>query len=238
MNVQSIHFIDIETCPIEKDFPNGKFEQAWLSKKSYDLEKDWNDSVIPQDEREKHYRQNAGMSAEFGKVVCISLGKLHGDKFFIKSIVGESEHEILTQLNLMLENGKVKPQVLAGHNILEFDVPFLTRRFLINGIGLPSILNNFNRNPWETPYRDTMKMWSSTQWKYKVSLSLLAECFGLPSPKEEMGGKDVSDLFYSDDPERMVKIAKYCAGDVFTTANVYCKMTGQPLILESQIEKA
>ncbi len=237
MNIQSIHFIDIETVPAEKDFPMGQMERIWLEKKCHDLEEEWNHSAIPQEDRQNHYRENAGLSAEFGKVVCVSIGKMHGDKFYIKSICDEKESVVLNLLSASLELGKLRPSILAGHNIIEFDIPFLMRRFLANGISLPAILNNFDRKPWETPYRDTMKMWSSTQWNYKVSLNLLAELFGLPSPKENMEGKDVADLFYSSDPDKLVKIANYCSGDVFTTANVYCKMTGQPLILESQIER-
>lgn len=237
MNIQSIHFIDIETCPAEKDFPKGQMERIWLEKKCHDLNEEWNHSAIPEKDHQDHYRENAGLSAEFGKVVCVSIGKMHGDKFYIKSFCDENEKDLLTMLSLYLDGGKVKPQVLVGHNINEFDIPFLFRRFLVNGISLPAILNNYDRKPWETPYRDTMKMWSSTQWNYKVSLNLLAELFGLPSSKQTMEGKDVADLFYSSDPDKLVKIANYCSGDVFTDANVYCKMTGQPLILESQIER-
>lgn len=234
--MKNIHFIDIETVPASRNIPKHAIGDIWTRKMTKDLQEEWHHSVIPSFERDEHYFQKSGLYAEFGKIVCISIGKMSETKFYVKSLYGTDEKEILTKLCELMDNAKSKPSVLCGHNILDFDIPFITRRILVNGITLPAILNNYDRKPWESPYKDTMKMWSSTQWNYKVSLELLCEIFGLQSPKQIMDGKSVADLYYSEEEGRLEKIATYCSGDVVATANVYAKMMGLPIIEQSQIE--
>jgi len=238
--IQNICFLDIETIPainitLGEDIPNeiyGLFEKKFR--------KDLQDQGIAE-----LYREKAGLYAEFGKVVCVSIGKMQATKFFIKTMTNRDEKKLLIELAEAIS----KFPILCAHNGLEFDFPFLMRRYIINGLPIPPTLNVFGKKPWETPFEDTMKMWSGTAWNYKCSLDLLAHCLGLPSPKKDMDGSLVAEVYYSmfDDvkndelpfekeKQALDKIGKYCAGDIITLANVYCRMKGEPLIEKKQIE--
>lgn len=196
------------------------------------------------------YDENAPLYAEHGKIVCISVGQIKADgKFRMKSFCGRHEKELLEAAFPVFDS----TYILAGHNILEFDLPYLFRRYLINGLKVPSSLNIAGKKTWDIPHIDTMKLWSHAAWNYKVSLDLLAHAFGLPSPKEKMSGADVGNMYwgmmeaignmstelpFEREAGTLKIIAEYCEGDVLTGANVYCKLKGLPIILNDQIEHA
>src|SRR5665647_3448193 len=74
----------------------------------------------------------------------------------IKSLCSENESEILNQFNATLKqlHANNHQWIFTGHNIKEFDVPFLCRRMLINNISIPSYIDFQNMKPWETPVLD------------------------------------------------------------------------------------
>ncbi len=245
MSLSDITFIDIESVPINKDFKDND-SLCQLYEKRFDRRVDLSTGFDPY----IHWENNAGLYAEFGKIVCISIGKFvpakgtEPDKFYIRTIASRKEDELLklASESILKANG-----TLCAHNGLEFDFPFLMRRFMINGLPVPAILDVAGKKPWDINLQDTMKMWSGTTWNYKVSLELLANIFGLPSPKKEMDGSSVADIYYDSfnvgkdelpfdkETEALKKIGDYCNADVFCMANVYCKMKGFPIIREDQI---
>ena len=165
----------------------------------------------------------AGLHAEFGQIVCISVGYMEGDQVHTKSLVG-SEQTILIDLGIMLK----RQYKLVGHNILDFDLPFIQRRCVINDLKVPQSIRTAGKKPWdlEAIIGDTMVMWSGTQWKYRVSLNVLCELLGVESPKTDMDGSKVGEAFYNGEIER---IAKYCEKDVVATAKVYAILKNRGL---------
>lgn len=178
-----------------------------------------------------HYVKNAALYAEFGKIICIGLGGVEKGNLKTKAIYGDNEKELLTEFVAIAS----KCSSMVAQNGLEFDYPWIVRRCWIHGIPVPNVLNTIGKKPWEVNLEDTQKMWSGTAWNYRCGLSLMAELFGLPSPKDDLDGSEVGPLYYSEDPERLPKIAKYCIGDVVTLANVYHKMKGLPIFQPNQI---
>ncbi len=238
-----IGFIDIETVSDVNPIENRESISIPFMKRFGDRAiREWYVSIS------EFYERNSPLYAEHGKIVCISIGYWNKEgKFKMKSFAGRHEKELLEAAAPVLE----KFYTLAGHNILEFDLPFLFRRYLINGLPVPSPLVVYGKKTWEIPHIDTMKIWSHAAWNYKVSLDMLAHVFGLPSPKENMSGADVGKMYWSmfdglgDDElpfeiEKTVmgNISRYCEGDVLTSANVYCKMKGIAIITPEQIEHA
>ena len=235
-----IYFIDIETVPHYQSFDDVPDDVQELYKKKFGHEFDDIDKVTD------HYSQKAGLYAEFAKVVCICVGKIHvseeGEVLFMKKIVNRDETIVLKEFSETIQ----KAAYLCAHNGKEFDFPFLFRRFIINGLPIPPTLNNIGKKPWDNVLEDTMEMWSGTQWKHRISLSLFAKILNLPSPKEDVSGDQVAGIYYSMfkdkeklpfDAEKEVydKISEYCAGDVFTLVNVYSKLVGMSTIKEDQI---
>lgn len=228
---QTTLFVDIETVPQTQYL--GIDRVADLFKKRFNYlwngDKQWEDI----------YNEQVSFHAEFGKVACISIGRIvevndHPAKFYIRTKASKNEKEILTHFAEVLENIEKPVFKLVGHNAKDFDFPFLFRRFIVNGMSIPGVLNPLGKKPWEFPWEDTMEMWGAGQFKYKASLELICHCLGIDSPKEGMSGANVAEMYYSegakdvlpfDHEEAVMKaIAEYCGGDVVAMAKVYCIM--------------
>lgn len=203
-------FLDIETVP---KYENPEDDNAFSDLFKHKFKKE-----IETQHWEETYSQKAGLFAEFGKVVCVSMGYVAGDKIYIKSFYGDNEKDILTNTALSID----KADVLVAHNGKEFDYPWLCRRMIICGIRLPALLQIQNLKPWEIKLEDTVDMWRFGQFNHRASLATLCYLFGLPSPKDGMDGSQVSEVFYKEKDYK--KIAEYCEGDVIALINVYRKM--------------
>lgn len=233
LRLNRVLFLDIETVP---QFPSYK-----------KLKKDWKELWdrkaqvlgLDPDNQELGY-QRAGIYAEFGKIICISLGAIRFQKgkrvFRIKSIYGDDEHELLLNFcNLMKEQFSNGDTLLCAHNGKEFDFPYLARRILINGLALPELLDIAGRKPWEIQHLDTMHLWKFGDYKSYTSLALLCQLFDIPSPKEDMAGGDVSTVYYQD--EDLERIVRYCESDVLSVAQLILRFKGEPLLGKSEISK-
>lgn len=223
--LEKILFLDIETVPQVYNYKD-------LDETGKDLwNKKWqfNKEVPP----EQHYSK-AGIYAEFAKVVCIGLGYYHQKKFRVKCIASANEKEILLQFTQLLKtNFNTASNLLCAHNGKEFDFPFLCRRFLINNLPLPKMLQLQGLKPWNVNHIDTMDLWKFGDVKNYSSLNLLAHVLGLPSPKDDMDGSMVAKAFYED--QNLEKIEKYCKKDVITLARVYNRFIGAGNLADDDI---
>jgi uncharacterized protein YprB with RNaseH-like and TPR domain len=232
INLEYILFLDIETVPQHPEFStmDETTQELWAQKTTFHRK----DLRTP----EEFYDQ-AGIWAEFGKVVCISVGyfKLDGDSktFRVTTFKGE-EPQLLVQFKDLLEKhfGLVK-HMLCAHNGKEFDFPYIARRMIINGISLPYHLDLFGKKPWEVNHLDTMDLWKFGDYKNYTSLKLLANVLGIASPKEDIDGSMVRDVFYKD--KDLDRIARYCELDVITTAQVFLRLRNKSLLEETEIKR-
>lgn len=232
IDVNKIIFLDVETVPIVYNFEELQPETAELwNRKSRYMQKSQEISV------EESY-QKAGIFAEFGKIVCISVGYIldekKGRKLRVKSFYGKDEKEILTKFNSLLNKTLKDNYILCAHNGKEFDFPFLGRRNLINGLKLPSQLALAGKKPWEVPHLDTMDLWRFGDYKNYTSLNLLAHVFSIPSPKADLDGSKVAYTYYEEND--LEKIKTYCQGDVVTIAQLILKYKGENMIAEDNID--
>ena len=123
--------------------------------------------------------------------------------------------------------------LLCAHNGKEFDFPYLARRMIINGIPLPQKLDLFGKKPWEVPHLDTLELWKFGDFKHYTSLKLLAHVLGIPSPKEDIDGSMVRQVYYED--KDLDRIIKYCEQDVITVAQIILRLRNEGLLEESEI---
>ncbi len=176
------------------------------------------------------FEDKAGIYSEFAKIVCISIGNVYNDgnvwKVRLKSLSGHDEQEILRKFSEIVEKmtSTHKDIRFCGHNIKEFDMPFICRRFVINNLPLPQPLQLSGKKPWEIHHIDTMELWKFGDNKNFTSLSLLAQVLGIPSPKSDIDGSQVSNVYWNDGDIK--RISRYCMQDVFTTAKVYLRLKG------------
>lgn len=226
--MEKILFLDIETVPAYasyEDVPE-RFKYLW-NKKAEVLKKQ-------EGETAEHNYPRAGIYAEFGKIVCISCGFFSNDNFRIKSFYGHDETVLLTDFASLLNSFFNTPQhLLCAHNGKEFDYPYISRRMLINGIKLPSILNLMGKKPWEVNLLDTMEMWKFGDYKSYTSLELLTAVFDIPTPKDDITGADVWKVYWQQNDLERIKI--YCEKDVLAIAQLYLKFERLPLLKDEQI---
>jgi uncharacterized protein YprB with RNaseH-like and TPR domain len=173
--------------------------------------------------------------AEFGKIICISIGIYDkNDKLLIRSFAGDNEEELLKEFGEIFNRPKLQNVILCAHNGKEFDFPWIARRFLINGMQPPVPFQMFGKKPWEIPHLDTMELWKFGDWKSFISLELMAHLFGVPTPKDDIDGSMVSSIYYIE--KDLPRIVKYCEKDVLTLANVFRKMRQEDLLERREIK--
>lgn len=216
ISLNKILFFDIEVVSQSQDL-NGleeRLKNLWVKR----AEKSKDDEV----DHEDYYEDQAAFYAEFSRVICITCGFFNGETFRVKSICGDSEIAILKKFQEILDHFKGKEMFLCGHNIKEFDTPFLCKRYVINGIEIPAQLNHAGKKPWDIKDIDLMELWKFGSFKGKlISLDLLSCVLGIESPKTVMDGGEVRVYFYQQKHE---DIARYCADDVITTARIMQKL--------------
>ena len=231
--LENLLLIDIETVPQQPDFDllSDDWKHLWEEKIQHSLQ----DGITAND----YYPRRAGVMAEFAKVVCISMAyfKKQGSEYFlrVKSVYGHDEKKLLqdfiTTVNqLEASNNKWN---FTGHNIKEFDIPFLCRRFVINGLSIPTYLDFQNMKPWETNMVDTFQYWRFGDYKHYTSLKLLAAAMNVPSPKDDIDGSMVGHVYWNEN--NLERIAVYCQKDVTTVANIILRFKNLPLLKEEQI---
>lgn len=230
----NILFLDIETVPQHPSFelvPND-WKDLW-SKKAEALlrnrEDETADSIYPR----------AGIYAEFGKIVCISCGYIQGTadqkKIILKSFAGDNEKLLLHEFAEMLQKWSAnEPKYLCAHNGKEFDFPYLCRRMIINNLPIPGILNVAGKKPWEVSHLDTMELWKFGDFKSYTTLNLLAHSLGVPTPKDDIDGSMVWEVYWKE--KNLQRIVTYCQKDVVTVAQIFLRMQGEILIKNENIE--
>jgi predicted PolB exonuclease-like 3'-5' exonuclease len=230
--LDKILFLDIETVPQTYKFSDVDPATAHL----FELK----NMRYKTDEKtfSQVYDEKAGIYAEFGKIVCISVGFVRsaatGRMIHIKSFTHEDEETLLRQfIRLLEDNYNTINHRLCGHNSKEFDIPFICRRILINGLKLPNVLNLAGKKPWEIPHLDTMELWKFGDYKAYTSLALLCSIFKIPTPKDDISGADVARVYYEE--QDLPRIKKYCEKDVIALIQLFLRMNGEDMIDEGDV---
>ncbi|AWX44650.1 hypothetical protein HME9304_01653 [Flagellimonas maritima] len=232
LNLEHILFLDIETVPQRPSFADldENSQMLWEQKSQYQRKNE----ITAED-----FYERAGIWAEFGKVVCISVGyftlKDNERNFRVTSFSGEETRLLKQFKQLLQEHFNLAKHLLCAHNGKEFDFPYIARRMVINGMNLPYKLDLFGKKPWDVPHLDTMELWKFGDYKHYTSLKLLAHVLGIPSPKEDMDGSMVKDVYYNEN--NLDRIVSYCELDVITTAQVFLKLRNEELLGRDEIKK-
>ena len=231
--INQILFLDIETVPNCHSFDElDELTQQLFRVKSKRFYQEQNTD-------QEVYDRRAGILAEFGKIICISVGFLYrlSEKkaIKVKSFYAEDEKTILQEFTHLL-NQHSDYNILCGHNSKEFDIPYIARRCIVHGIPLASQLELWGKKPWEIPHIDTMDMWKFGDYKHFTSLDLLCHTLNIPSSKNELDGSQVADMYYRKGAIEL--IANYCEDDVVATIQIYLRLTQQSLVETQFIQKS
>ncbi len=224
INLQDILFLDIETVPVVRDFKDLSNEMQWLWDKKSQRTRGEDQSAADA------WFERAGIYAEYGKIICISVGFMHRNEgewhFRIRSFSGDDEAALLTDFGHMLTTHySSQYKRLCGHNGKEFDFPYICRRMLVNRVAIPPILQIQGKKPWEIQHIDTLDLWKFGDYKNYTSLRLLAALFDVPTPKDDIDGSEVAGVYWNE--RDLSRIVIYCEKDVLTTARIFLRMVGQ-----------
>ncbi|MDB5155934.1 MAG: 3-5 exonuclease [Mucilaginibacter sp.] len=226
-DLSNLLVLDIETVPqysTHDELPD-HFKKLW----------DLKTQRIRKDETAEDFYESAGIWAEFGKIICISVGIFTGGKdrgLRVKSFAGHDEKDLLERFSAMLY-GQPASLILVAHNGKEFDFPYICRRLLVNGLPLPKQLDIAGKKPWEIGHLDTMELWKFGDYKSYTSLNLLTSIFNIPTPKDDIDGSMVGTIYWNEN--QLERICTYCQKDVVATAQLLRRYRGEALIADENI---
>lgn len=233
LNLQNILFLDIETVPQHEKWSDvsAEMQELFEAKTKYQRK----DEISAKD-----FYERAGIWAEFGKIICISVGYfIERDKINqlrVTSFSSSDEKQLLLDFKKLLNEHFNSPKhLLCAHNGKEFDFPYIARRMVIHQIELPKKLNLFGKKPWEVKHLDTLELWKFGDYKHYTSLKLLTHILGIPSPKQDIDGSEVRNVYYEEND--VTRIVAYCERDTIAVAQLLLRFNSMPLIAEENIIK-
>ena len=230
LNLDDILFLDIETVPLHQQYNelSAEAQMLWEEKTRYQRKEEFS---------AEEFYDRAGIWAEFGKIVCISVGYFsfrHQQRTFrVTSFTGEEKNLLEDFSRLVNEHFSRPNKLFCAHNGKEFDFPYISRRMIINEIEIPQKLQLFGKKPWEIPHLDTMEMWKFGDYKHYTSLKLLAHILSIPSPKDDINGSEVRNVFYNEGD--IDRIATYCEKDTITVAQILLRFRNDILLDDDEI---
>ena len=225
LTLEHILFLDIETVPqaMSFDMLDDTTKALYADKTKY---------LRKEDFTPEEYYERAGIWAEFGKIVCISVGyfKTIGDNrsFRTTSFYGDERTLLIEFKNLLETHFNRSHHILCAHNGKEFDFPYIARRMIVLGVELPYKLNLFGKKPWEVPHLDTLDLWKFGDYKHYTSLKLLTHILGIPSPKDDIDGSEVRSVYYEEGD--IDRILIYCEKDTLAVAQILLRLRNEKLL--------
>lgn len=224
IDIENILFFDIETVRREKELK--------VDSPLYDLFQ-WKMRNKDTDELPEHletvelYNRKGALYPVYNKIVCISVGFVKDSKVRIKSLVGE-EDTIIAQFCEISSSFSM----LCGFNILYFDLPQIMiagSKYYDMSELLKDSFNPSGKKPWnlENSIVELMDVFKGTGY-INNSLSEVCYHFGVPTPKDDINGSDVSKVYW-EEKDGLKRIATYCNKDVFASINIFRAMRKEAL---------
>jgi len=230
ISTSNIFAIDIETVRIAENYLDlsDDYQSAWEYKNKQD------GKVPSLDELEDLWTRTSALYAEFSKVCAVSVAFMdkNGEKLYVTEIFGDNEIDILNALKTTLDkiDAASNKNRLVGHAAKYFDFPFLCKRYVINGMTIPSILDTAHLKPWESKNLCTNQdIWKMGGTGPGSSLQALCVCLGVPISKVDLVGDEVGSAYYKGEYER---IGKYCSLDAVATFNIVRRVKGESIFKE------
>jgi len=227
IKAENLLFIDIETraqvSTLDEDSPLFTLAEYTVSRRD-----DFTDNQQIHD----YYKSKAALMPELGAICCISVGFISGGVIRSTSFYGDSEEELLQEFWGFLQEIKGKFTAFAGFASNDFDIPYIITRMWAEGTYIiPELLDESNAKPWEKVNVDLKQI---VRMGRPVSPSLLGLCttLGVPSPKDGITGKEVSQAFFDG---RLEEIKEYCERDVVSTANCLLKLQGREILPQESV---
>lgn len=224
MFYKNLFYFDIETVGEYKDLLSLKENDN----RGYELFlKKYNNNPWMQERHpniEDAYLNYSPIFSTYGKIVCISFGYFHNNNpqgYSVLSIYGDNEIDILTKFKDLLEKVSNKRMLLSGYRIKSFDIPWVVHKMNKYQIEPPKIIDIYGKKPWEVMAYDLADEWKF-QFKYYCSFDEVAYELGVDSPKDDIDGSEVHNVYWNE--QNLIRIKNYCEKDVLSSMRVAEKM--------------
>jgi hypothetical protein len=230
-NLEKLLFFDIETVSQHKSLFDMSEENLnmWMSYYDSFLKRVTDESRIDHEHMSKNeiydevYRQTAAFFPEFGKVACVSMAFVDkkGNVRF-ESFYGEDELNILLEVRKIFDKIETLGFNLCGQSVKIFDIPFLGKRYFINGLKPPKLFPTYDTKPWDLKVLDTKEVWQfGNNWSLG-SLDLICSVLDIDSPKNgDVKGDNVTKNYWCGNHE---EIKEYCERDVKSLVDIITKL--------------
>lgn len=225
--------IDIETVRLVDKF--GELSPEW--QKAWEYKNKQGGEVPYFEELADSWEKTASLYAEFSKICAISATFLSKgeDKLMCKEFWGEDEAKILADFSSLLSqfSNASKDFRLVGHAAKYFDYPFLSKRYVINGLDIPFMLDTAHLKPWESRNLCTnADVWKMGGTGAGSSLQAMCLALGVPVSKVDLVGDEVGAAYFRGEFER---IGTYCSYDTIATFNVIRKIKKENIFTFNEV---
>jgi len=167
------------------------------------------------DEQRADFESKCALSPLTGSVLMIGYDYEQGVQIDLVDGV-QAEYDILNWSVANLNNH----DLIIGHYIKDFDLPFIINRCRKHGITPPDVGGFFRgRWQWKENVIDLKDLWTFGKHNEHISLNNMAKYFGLV-PKDETIGESFEQVFNED----IEKAIAYCKYDVELTKQIYEKL--------------
>lgn len=209
---------DIETIPQRSDLSPAQVVELEKRENKYYWNKDREDC-----DQEDVRKMLMGTNPLLGEIVCIGLlghsdsGASTSKSLFVTD--GIREKEMLEEFWEILGNPKSKGSLFVSFNGLGFDVPWIIKRSMVNGI-LPTNNEFLNtRRYLKYPHFDVLQVLADYSPRDYMTLDLACDMLGVETPKDgEIKAENVAQAFKDG---QIQEIADYCLKDIEATYKVY-----------------
>lgn len=232
---EDIISLDIESCRVEEHFENLSegYREAWAYKNKQD------GKIPTEQELSDLWERTSSLYPEFSKICAISLSFLHSGKLYCKEFYGPNEKKLLEMVSVTLQNIVVKGSNekikyrLLGHASKYFDYPFMAKRYVINGMQLPDILDVTMMKPWEQTNLCSNELWKMGGTGPGSSLQALCNVLDIPISKVDLVGDEVAQVYFQGGYAR---IGRYCSYDTVATFNVFRRFKKEAIFQFDEVE--
>ena len=222
---EKLFYFDCEWVPVVQDPFDLKLDHPLLYDAFEHQVEKWKKSAMESQgssylskSADNWWEEKAHFYPEFCKIVCVSYGYFNKGEFIIKSLYGEDERKLLEPIPELFDKVNQSGYILCGAAIQRYDMPWLSKRLMANGLIPPKNLNVYGKKPWEVEIFDIMQVWGqgNSQESY-TPMELIAASLNIESSKNDLSGSKVAEAYFNGELER---IKKYCEEDVSCTMKI------------------
>lgn len=231
MNItkEGLFYFDAEWVPITKSYAELEVNYPALYDAWENKCKKWNLDLKLKNDRPKSpydlWTEKAHWFPEFCKMICISFGYWNEGALEVKSVYGHDEKEILAKFQHVLRKVAAKGFILCGAAISRFDMPWIAKRMMINGLVPPKNINVNGIKPWDVRVYDITEVWGQgCKAESYTPFEWICASLGIDSPKDDISGADVERVYYEEGDSGLERIKEYCEKDVSQTAKVAARL--------------